>query len=64
VRTLRDPQRLEIVARVFQIDSITFDIRPNDNVAPGQNVAVVQTAGKRTGSQPAAGGSRRRGPEI
>ena len=38
---------LDIIARVFQIDSIAFDIKPNYNVAPSQEVAVVINDGKK-----------------
>lgn len=38
---------VEIIAKVFAIDSITFDVRPNYNVAPSQDVAVVMNDGKK-----------------
>jgi putative SOS response-associated peptidase YedK len=37
---------LDIIARLFQIDSVVFDIKPNYNVAPSQNVAIVVNDGK------------------
>ncbi len=38
---------IEILAKLFAIDSITFDIRPNYNIAPSQNVAVVINDGQK-----------------
>ncbi len=38
---------IEIIARVFQIDAVTFDIKPNYNVAPSQDVPVVMNDGKK-----------------
>ncbi len=38
---------IEIIAKLFAIDSITFDIRPNYNIAPSQNVVVVARDGKK-----------------
>jgi putative SOS response-associated peptidase YedK len=37
---------IEIIARVFQIDSIIFDVKPNYNVAPSQDIAIVINDGK------------------
>ncbi len=36
---------IEIIARIFQIDDIAFDIRPSYNVAPGQDVLVIVNDG-------------------
>jgi putative SOS response-associated peptidase YedK len=38
---------IEIIAQIFQIDSITFDIVPNYNVAPTQNIPIVINDGKK-----------------
>ncbi len=38
---------IEIIAKLFAIDSITFDIRPSYNVAPSQNVVAVASDGKK-----------------
>ncbi len=38
---------IEIIAQIFQIDSITFDIVPNYNVAPAQNIPIVINDGKK-----------------
>ncbi len=38
---------IEIIAKLFAIDSITFDIRPCYNVAPSQNVVAAASNGKR-----------------
>ena len=38
---------IEIIAKLFAIDSITFDIRPNYNIAPSQNVVAVASDGKK-----------------
>jgi putative SOS response-associated peptidase YedK len=38
---------IEIIAKLFAIDSITFDIRPSYNVAPSQNVVAVARNGKK-----------------
>ncbi len=38
---------IEIIAQIFQIDSIAFDIVPNFNVAPSQNIPIVINDGKR-----------------
>lgn len=37
----------EIIAKIFQIDSINFDIYPSYNVAPSQNIAIVINDGKK-----------------
>lgn len=37
---------IEIIAKIFQIDSITLDIRPNYNVAPTQNIPIVVNDGR------------------
>ena len=37
---------IELIAKIFQIDSITFDIRPSYNVAPTQNIPIVVNDGK------------------
>jgi len=37
---------IEIIAKVFQVDSINFDIKPSYNVAPSQDVAIVVNDGK------------------
>ncbi len=38
---------LEIIAKVFGIDSITFDYQPNYNVAPSHDILLVVNDGKR-----------------
>lgn len=38
---------IEIIAKIFGIDSAIFDIKPNYNVAPSQDVAVVVNDGKK-----------------
>jgi putative SOS response-associated peptidase YedK len=38
---------LEIIARVFGIDSVTFDYTPSYNIAPSQDVLLVVNDGKR-----------------
>jgi putative SOS response-associated peptidase YedK len=38
---------LEIIAKVFGIDSITFDYSPSYNVAPSQDILLVVNDGKR-----------------
>ena len=38
---------IEIIARVFQIDDVTFDIKPSYNIAPSQDVLVVKNDGKK-----------------
>lgn len=38
---------LEIIAKIFKIDPGTFDIKPNYNIAPSQDVAVVMNDGKK-----------------
>ncbi len=38
---------LEIIAKVFGIDSITFDYEPSYNVAPSQDILLVVNDGKR-----------------
>ncbi len=38
---------LEIIARLFGIDAVTFDLLPNYNVAPSQNILIVVQDGKR-----------------
>ncbi len=38
---------LEIIAKVFGIDSITFDYSPSYNVAPSQDILLVINDGKR-----------------
>lgn len=38
---------IEIIAKLFAIDSINFDIRPNYNIAPSQNVVAVASDGKK-----------------
>ncbi len=47
MRTVRNHSAVEIIARVLQIDSITFDIKPSYNIAPSQDVAVVKNDGKK-----------------
>lgn len=37
---------IEIIAKIFQIDSITYIIQPNYNVAPTQDIAIVINDGK------------------
>jgi putative SOS response-associated peptidase YedK len=37
---------IEIITKIFQIDSVTFGIKPSYNVAPGQDVAIVMNDGK------------------
>lgn len=37
---------VEIIEKVFQIDSIIFDVKPNYNVAPSQDIAIVINDGK------------------
>jgi len=32
---------IEIILRIFQVDSITFDLMPSYNIAPGQDVPIV-----------------------
>lgn len=36
-----------IIARIFQIGSVEFDVRPNYNAAPGQDIAVVVSDGRK-----------------
>jgi hypothetical protein len=31
----------EIIVKVFQVDSITFDVKQNDNIASRQDVVVI-----------------------
>ncbi len=38
---------IEIIARLFAIGAVTFDIRPSYNIAPGQNVVAVASDGKK-----------------
>jgi putative SOS response-associated peptidase YedK len=38
---------LEIIAKIFGIDAVAFDYRPNYNVTPGQEVLIVVGDGKR-----------------
>ncbi len=38
---------LDIIAKIFQIDTMTFDVKPNYNIAPSQDVAVVMNDGKK-----------------
>jgi putative SOS response-associated peptidase YedK len=38
---------LEIIAKIFGIDTVSFDYQPNYNIAPGQEVLVVVGDGKR-----------------
>lgn len=38
---------IELIAKIFQIDSITFDIRPSYNVAPTQDIPIVISDGKK-----------------
>ena len=38
---------LEIIARVFGIDSITFDYQPSYNIAPSQDILLVVNDGER-----------------
>jgi putative SOS response-associated peptidase YedK len=38
---------IELIAFFFQIDAITFDIVPNYNVAPTQNIPIVINDGKK-----------------
>ncbi len=38
---------IEIIAKLFAIDPITFDIRPSYNVAPSQSVVAVISDGKK-----------------
>jgi len=37
---------IEIIAKIFQIDIINFDIKPNFNVAPTQDIPIVLNDGK------------------
>ncbi len=37
---------IEIIARIFQIDSITFDIKSSYNVAPSQEISIVINDGQ------------------
>jgi putative SOS response-associated peptidase YedK len=37
---------LEMIAKIFQIDSIDFDIKQSYNVAPSQDVAIIVNDGK------------------
>ncbi len=36
---------IEIIANIFQIDIINFDIKPSYNVAPTQNMPIVVNDG-------------------
>ncbi len=38
---------IEILAKLFALDSATFDIRPNYNIAPSQNVTAVINDGQK-----------------
>jgi len=38
---------LEIIAKVFGIDSVTFDYAPSYNIAPSQDILLVVNEGKR-----------------
>ena len=38
---------IEIIARIFQIDSISFGIKPSYNVAPIQDIAIVTNDGEK-----------------
>lgn len=38
---------IELIAQIFQIDNIDFDIRVNYNVSPSQNIAIVINDGKK-----------------
>ncbi len=38
---------IELFAKIFQIDSITFDIHPSYNVAPTQDIPIVLNDGKK-----------------
>jgi putative SOS response-associated peptidase YedK len=37
---------LEMIAKIFQIDSIDFDIKQSYNVAPSQDIAIIVNDGK------------------
>jgi putative SOS response-associated peptidase YedK len=37
---------IELIAKIFQIESIMFDIKPNFNVAPTQDISIVVNNGK------------------
>jgi putative SOS response-associated peptidase YedK len=37
---------IEIIARIFQVDSITFTITPSYNIAPSQDIAIIINDGK------------------
>lgn len=39
---------IEIIARIFGIDDIYFDIKPNYNVAPSQDIPIVISDGKKS----------------
>jgi len=38
---------IEIIAKIFQIDSVTYIIKPSYNVAPSQNIAIVINDGQK-----------------
>jgi putative SOS response-associated peptidase YedK len=38
---------LDIIARIFQISNLIFDVKPNYNIAPSQDVAVVTNDGRK-----------------
>ncbi len=37
---------VEIIAKIFQIDSIDFDIKPSFNIAPSQDIVIIVNDGK------------------
>jgi len=37
---------IEILARLFQLSNVSFDIRPNYNIAPSQNILIVKNDGR------------------
>ena len=37
---------LDIIARIFQIDDLAFDLKPSYNIAPSQQIAVVVNDGR------------------
>ena len=49
---------IEIILKIFQIDSIDFDMKPNYNIAPTQDVAIVI---KSPLTQPSPAGERMKG---
>jgi putative SOS response-associated peptidase YedK len=37
---------LDIIARIFQIDDLAFDLKPSYNIAPSQEIAIVVNDGR------------------